>query len=361
MMISKTVPCRLTNKLSRLGLIVVIAFSGVACASGETNEHNILFRVRSDKDRLEGFINQDGKVVLPLAERSISDYSEGLAAVLGKSGWCYLDEVGNKKIDLGKRYHFVGEFVDGLARVERNGLVGFIDKQGREIVKPQYKGRFINQSAERIALPLESDGDFTSMRLVDLAGKEIVKPGIYAMIVPFHEGMFLVAKSGQQIGRTQKGIIDRSGKEVVPVEYEIANLCSEGIVFVSKSGVWSGIDTNGITKINGDFLWCTAFSEGLAATKDKKTERWGYIDHEGKWKIEPQYESCGQFSEGLAAIVVDDKWGFIDKDGKMIILPQFNQDGASLKKPEFHNGLARIWQGRNIGYIDRAGKWVWKP
>lgn len=361
MMMPKTVLCGLINKLFRLGLVVVIAVSGVACALGNTNEHSILFRVRNDKDRLEGFINQEGKIVLPLAERNAGDFSEGLAAILDKSGWHYMDEKGSKKIVLGKRYQFVGEFVDGLARVEKNGLVGFIDKEGREVVKPQYKGRFINHAAERIALPLETDGDFTSMRLVDLTGKEIVMPSIYAMIVPFHEGLFLVAKPGQQIGQTLKGIIDRSGKEVVPVECEVANLCSEGIVFVSKSGVWAGIDTNGTTKIKGDFLWCTAFSEGLAATKDKKTERWGYIDHEGKWKIEPRYEGCAQFSEELAAVVLDDKWGFIDKDGNMIVSPQFIRDAGVLQKPEFHRGLARIWKGRDFGYIDRAGKWVWKP
>ena len=49
------------------------------------------------------------------------------------------------------------------------------------------------------------------------------------------------------------------------------------------------------------------------------------------------------------------EWGFIDKEGKAVIAPQF--DFAE----SFSGGLARVKIGRNEGYIDATGKFVWNP
>jgi hypothetical protein len=98
----------------------------------------------------------------------------------------------------------------------------------------------------------------------------------------------------------QWGYIDRSGKLIIPVQFEDA----------------------------------FSFSEGLAAVENKGN--WGFIDKTGKTVLELQYDKACRFSEGLASVRIPSngpladsyagatgKWGFIDKNGNMLIKPQF--------------------------------------
>jgi hypothetical protein len=81
--------------------------------------------------------------------------------------------------------------------------------------------------------------------------------------------------------------------------------------------------------------------------------------------IEPAYGIAIDFSEGLAAVWVFDEnasqggqWGFIDPTGKMVIEPAFDQKQS---KPRFRDGLAAVWKGDAIGYINHTGAFVYEP
>ena len=99
-------------------------------------------------------------------------------------------------------------------------------------------------------------------------------------------------------------------------------------------------------------------------------DRWGYVDKNGTMVIKAQFSDAEDFSEGLAAARVGVKWGYIDRTGKIVIAPQFD-DAAG-----FTDGLGRIAMGGKVGrlsfmesgekrgrvgYVDRAGKYVWEP
>ncbi len=102
------------------------------------------------------------------------------------------------------------------------------------------------------------------------------------------------------------------------------------------------------------------FSEGLAAVR--MDGKWGYVDKIGQMALLPQYESATEFSEGLAAVKVGDKWGFIDKTGQMVIPPQFFvRYYPSFADYHFFGGVARVWVGKELAYIDVKGKFVWGP
>lgn len=49
------------------------------------------------------------------------------------------------------------------------------------------------------------------------------------------------------------------------------------------------------------------------------------------------------------------KWGLIDKGGNEILAPRFDHIEP------FKDGIARVHEGRRIGYINRAGKFIWEP
>jgi hypothetical protein len=81
-----------------------------------------------------------------------------------------------------------------------------------------------------------------------------------------------------------------------------------------------------------------------------------------RWPYLPRYESATEFSEGLAAVKVGDKWGCVDKTGQMVIPPQFFvRYYPCFADYHFFGGVARVWVGQELAYIDVKGKFVWGP
>jgi hypothetical protein len=139
-------------------------------------------------------------------------------------------------------------------------------------------------------------------------------------------------------------------------------------------GKWGYIDKTGKVIIPAKFNFADEFSEGLARVRIG--DKYGYINRAGQVVVEPKYDfssnekGCSSFSEGLACIAVGDKLGYIDTSGNLVIKPQF--DGAS----KFSMGLAQVVFGGlepvtpssdivsfagKFAYIDKIGKYVWKP
>ena len=106
------------------------------------------------------------------------------------------------------KYDKVGSFSEGLARVEKGGKYGFINKKGEEVVKV---GKY-----------------------------EVEKVGKYTEIVrDFSEGLACVYKDGK------RGYINKKGKEVVKLKYDDASSFSEGIAPVREGDNWYIIDKKG--------------------------------------------------------------------------------------------------------------------
>ena len=162
------------------------------------------------------------------------------------------------------------------------------------------------------------------------------------------------------------GFIDRSGHIVVNPRYEDARgEFSEGLVAVSVNKKWGYIDTTGRMVIPPQFNIAQEFSEGLAPVKIgtgcELCGKWGFINKDGKVVIEPRFEAVHDFSEGLAVFRQGAKSGFIDRTGRIVIEPKFDYVSS------FSGGLAEVQLNCDavpvcdVGYIDKSGKYVWKP
>ena len=169
---------------------------------------------------------------------------------------------------------------------------------------------------------------------INKTGKYVVPPQ-FDSIGDFSEGLALVAVGDK------RGYIDKTGKIVIPLKFEyfaLTNLFSEG----SEN-----------------------FSEGLAAAIGKTKGKLGYIDKTGNYVISPQFDETKKFSEGLAAVEVKGQYGYINKQGNYVIKPQFEY--AS----NFLNGLAIVQlyevkinnekQHYKYGLIDKTGKYIAAP
>src|SRR2546421_4729428 len=154
-------------------------------------------------------------------------------------------------------------------------------------------------------------------------------------------GLFVVQKDGQS------GFIDRTGKIVIPIQFDSANNFHEGLALVTMSGKKAFIDATGKIVFNAAYDIVDDFSEGLAAVNIGQTRipniglisnpgKWGYIDRTGKLDMPLRFTHAEDFSEGLAAITDCDRdhGAFIDHGGKTIFtLPLDVTLG-------FHEGIA---------------------
>jgi hypothetical protein len=202
---------------------------------------------------------------------------------------------------------------NALFPVEQNDRWGYITRDGRLAIEPQYDRayRFVDNRAL-----IRRDGRF--------------------------------------------GFIDTTGSTVIPAEYADAWHFSEGLAPVQRDSLWGFIDRSGDMAVDPQFNLAPSVVEETQHNPTYRRTRIdgqvGYRNAEGSLVIPPAFDQAWYFSEGRARIRTDGKWGYIDRSGEVVVPPRFEQAW------DVRNGLARVRlpDGR-MGYVTRAGTLVWPP
>ncbi len=284
-----------------------------------------------------GFIDRFGKIVIAAKYDFASGFVDGLATVevSGKMG--AIDRQG--KLVIQPIYPDAAlEFQSGLLAVKRGKLWGFVDRRGRMAIAP----RFVDPQPDSITedeidiasfyLYRFSDGlaavslDGINYGYIDRQGKTIVPPQFkYARA--FTEGLGLVqTKAGTW------GFVDRTGKLVISLpnsqkmriaEATLLSTFSEGLAGIKTGDKWGFIDRQGDQIIPPTFDNIYPFSEGLAAVAIQG--KYGFIDRQGKIVIPPTFDRAFSFKSGLAPVTIGEygtvnaRVGYIDRTGKLVI------------------------------------------
>lgn len=243
---------------------------------------------------------------------------------------------------------------------------GFCDESKRIIIQPKYDD-VIEFSKYDVAVVIINE----LKGVINRSGKEIIEIK-YTDLQDAGEGMIICGLSIPGVGY-YRGLIDTSGKVIIPLGlHNSIEPFSEGLAHIEvdyqykirKSGY---IDKYGNMIISEKALsirQITGFHEGLAAVAglNEGSQGWkqGYINKSGEVVIPYIFEGeCGPFSEGLARVEVDDKVGYINKNGEFVIPPiydyyssskSFSFDGGAFK-----DGIAKVCINNKVGCIDRSG------
>ncbi len=89
-------------------------------------------------DEKLGYIDQDGNWVIKPEYEAGKEFDpvSGLARVKKSGVWCYIDKSGEiLKVDADS----FGDFSEGFADAKKGGLVGFVNKKGEWVIKPQFE------------------------------------------------------------------------------------------------------------------------------------------------------------------------------------------------------------------------------
>lgn len=105
-------------------------------------------------------------------------------------------------------------------------------------------------------------------------------------------------------------------------KYDRLSLFSEGYAAVCKNGKWGYIDKTGREVIPCQYDWANPFHEGLASVRFSYDSSYGFIDTTGREVIQhrPEIAMPGEFSEGLVVVInlFNDHFFVLDREGREV-------------------------------------------
>jgi hypothetical protein len=151
------------------------------------------------------------------------------------------------------------------------------------------------------------------------------------------------------------GYLDKSGKIVIPFQYDDASNFKDGLAKVALNKKYGFIDITGKQVVPLKYDEAEDFENGYARVKaygEGMKFKWGFVDKSGKEVIPIKYDEVRNFTEGLAAVKTNDSWGYIDITDKQIILSMYKY------AYDFSEGLAAVAINFEFGFIDKSNNWI---
>lgn len=266
-----------------------------------------------------GYINLDQEVVIAPKYDYAWNFDDGLAKVkTDELGYGFINMEGEVIIPL--QYDELSIFREGLARVVKNKKVGFIDKQGNEVIKLVYDSK-------------EDDNNYREMHF-------------------FYEGIAAVRQNNLI------GFIDTHGDFILPPLFDDAfTFLDDRFVNVVKNNKGGFYDRKLRILIPPVYDRTGYFQEGKVSVELEMKQ--GFINESGIMIIPPIYDDVGRFSEGMVSVEMNYKVGFIDESGILKISQKYCKEPDRLL-PEFEQGFARVLiRGENESkpfYINKIGE-----
>ncbi len=328
-------------------------------------------------------------------DKIIADYSPP------QYKWGFLNEDGQLAVE--DKYDDLREFNEGLSAISVNGIWGYVDKSGNEVIPPRF--RMVKTYSEGIAVTQDLNGKF---HLLSGSGAVIADSLVYDDISKFQEGKSVVNR-GYLFGYLDKngnmaieptyeaarsfsdglamvqqnskfGFIDHNNAVVVPIRYDKIWYPEQGMIRFKKDGKFGFIGLKSKKEVFKGFASATDFQDDFAVVNDgnnfllidkvgKKRklaysyvdtggdgkwiysadDRFGFLNNDGSVLCLPQYDLLMRYREGRAGFAVNDIWGYLNEKGAIAIPAQYPLVW------DFINGYARIIGRTGFGFIDRSG------
>ncbi|MBR6757864.1 MAG: WG repeat-containing protein [Bacteroidaceae bacterium] len=262
------------------------------------------------------FITQKGDTLLPYTFSKATVFSEGYAWVIkDKDMPGAINTKGDMLISL-RDVEEVRVFHESLAAFSINKrkekLWGFLDKNGNERIKPQY--RKVNNF--RLGLAAVQEKEEGKWGFINLNG-EVVIPFNYLEAFNFGDnGKTIVKEENRYL------TIDRKGNIIQKHHYD--EIIPDGsLLRVRNDKSWGWCNSNGEIIIPTQYDEIRPFGKSAMAPV-KINGKWAYINQKGEICIKRQFADAYPFINGNAVVKAGTVWGVIDEKGVYIVNPQYD-------------------------------------
>ena len=331
-----------------------------------------------------GYVDTDGKPVVPIEFDEVGDWVEGMVKVKKGSRYGFYNELGELIVPI--KYDDVEDYHNGFAAVRINQKKGLINKNGKEIIPISYD--FVGEFSEGYAAVGISTESGSKCGYINENG-QLVIPMKFSTASKFKEGLAHVHIGGghwnnffgiYEYDDPLQGYINTTGDFVIDRQFSVATDFHNGIAIAKKGLNYIIINKLGHVLKELNYDKCGGFSDdGLALVAnfigyDKNSHQLfknGYINMNGDLVIPTIFEYAENFSDGLAWVQSDRRSGdfeCIDTNGNITfrlrekdypppdIAGTWN-DGrsSSFSVHKFLNGKAEIEHGSCTFYIDKKG------
>ena len=200
-----------------------------------------------------------------------------------------------------------------LYRIQKDGVFGYIDSLGTELIKPQY---------------LYATNFYSDLALVVVDTTIIKFKKNYTNCNTHFDSLFYDLRSDEH-------------NDTIIYKYGYIN-CLNKIVIDTTLLLYQTYDNKILGSMkDGNLNFSNYFFENkLAVFQDSITKKFGYISIDGQIAIPANFINAKGFSEDLAAVNFgktineENSWGYINPDGEILIKPRFSY------AEEFSEGFA---------------------
>lgn len=277
-------------------------------------------------------INENGEVVFTIEAKSVSAFSDGLARIRQQrlinnvwvTGYGYINTKGEIVIEC--IYDKAHDFVDDRAWVkkENENHWTLINKKGEIIPTKEYEkvGYIIKGYSDRIAV--YENG---AMGWIDRDGNEVI-PCKYLGSSTFDPEFGLACVMPWSGTEEKYGFINKYGEIVIPYQFKQAGTSSfhNGFCRVSVGGKTVLINEKGEVIFTPKYNSLQNYSNGLMPVSTKPNRSgWGYVNLKNEMIIPAKYDDATVFNdEGFAIVELDKRKGLIDTTGKIVLAMDYS-------------------------------------
>jgi hypothetical protein len=363
-----------------------------------------------------GFLDASGKEIIAAQYDYVSDFDNGVAQVMQGERTFYIDVNGKETVAPARKtktFPYPHVYC-------KMGYAGYIDPSGKMLIPAIYEDATEFSEGLAAVVPVKNEsncGDrapdwyrdmYTDRSATIYDEGDYYRPRIFrkfdnALLLKQIADSLLIdslmrAESHYKPSDVTDyyGYIDKTGKLVIPAQFDVALPFHNGRAYVRIAQRWGIIDKAGnwimkpileepeVNYVDNEYAAYEyhpdyvpahfenaepfVFSENMGIIY--KFGKYGFVNAAGKIIVAPMYDQVKAFSSGLAAVRAGDKWGFIDKTGKLVIPLKFSEafpfaEGVALVRHEIisenDEENTSEYDRERFGFIDTKGNWIIPP
>ena len=233
-------------------------------------------------DKIFGFVDKKGKLVVPMEYMDAIPFSEGYAYVMkdGKRGYLStkMDNSGSLEMAITLNGKVGYNFSEGLASISNEEyIVGFIDKKGKVVIDYRFdEPAEFSEGKAKITL----GGKFG---FIDTSGNIIINVA-YDEAKPYKNNRTFLAQN--TAGVPKWALADEFGNRLTEYVFDSCEMFSQNYGLVRFEGSLGFVNNNGEFAFPDFYNYLLPFNDlGLAFVSNEEYGNIGFIDTKGAYKV----------------------------------------------------------------------------